>query len=366
MGAATLSSDPPQPKHSNLYVSGLGSLQTEAEIVDLFSSYGHVETCRLVRNARDTKTFAFVKFSTIPESLAAIAGLNKKTVAGAVLEVKTADADAGDRNPELLAPPSDNLYAKNLPKNLTEDELRALFSPYGSVIECRVLHSGTARSDSGTGAGALIRMATVDEAAQAIAHLHNQRLAGSVMPLVVRFADSQEQKAKKAARQAKREPQVRYMAQPQHYGMSPPLHEVSSYTSHSSTPHMGSPGYYSPVHAAAAAGGGGGAAAAAFRYPASSGMMYSPASCSVYIKHLPEQTDRLWLYEKFAPFGGVMSVRVLTTETGICRGVGFINYADPDSAARAVAAMNGMPMGGDRRLYVALQTHRQQQQAAMF
>jgi RNA recognition motif-containing protein len=57
-----------------------------------------------------------------------------------------------------------------------------------------------------------------------------------------------------------------------------------------------------------------------------------------------------------------MSVRVLTTETGICRGVGFINYADPDSAARAVAAMNGMPVGGDRRLYVAMQTHRQQQQ----
>lgn len=42
-----------------------------------------------------------------------------------------------------------------------------------------------------------------------------------------------------------------------------------------------------------AAAGGGGAAAAAFRYPASSGMMYSPASCSVYIKHLPEQVSRL-------------------------------------------------------------------------
>jgi hypothetical protein len=83
------------------------------------------------------------------------------------------------------------LPPQNLPKNLTEDELRALFSPYGAVIECRVLHSGTARTDSGTGAGALIRMATVDEAAQAIAHLHNQRLAGSAMPLVVRFADTQ-------------------------------------------------------------------------------------------------------------------------------------------------------------------------------
>lgn len=80
---------------------------------------------------------------------------------------------------------------QNLPKNLTEQELRALFSPYGAVIECRVLHSGTARSDSGTGAGALVRMGTVDEAAEAIAHLHNRRLAGSVMPLVVRFADTQ-------------------------------------------------------------------------------------------------------------------------------------------------------------------------------
>lgn len=92
MGAATLN-EPPQPKHSNLYVSGLGStLQTEQELIELFSAYGRVETCRLVRNTRDTKSFAFVKMSTVPESLAAIEGLNHKTVGGAALEVKTADA----------------------------------------------------------------------------------------------------------------------------------------------------------------------------------------------------------------------------------------------------------------------------------
>lgn len=70
------------------------------------------------------------------------------------------------------------------------------------------------------------------------------------------------------------------------------------------------------------------------------------------------QTDRLWLYEKFAPFGGVLSVRVLTTEAGTCRGVGFINYVDAESAHRAVQVMNGMPLG-ERRLLVALQTNRQ-------
>ncbi len=72
----------------------------------------------------------------------------------------------------------------------------------------------------------------------------------------------------------------------------------------------------------------------------------------------PPQTDRLWLYEKFAPFGSVLSVKVLTNENGTCKGVGFINYGDHDAAQRAVAAMNGMPMGGDKRLYVALQTNR--------
>lgn len=41
-----------------------------------------------------------------------------------------------------------------------------------------------------------------------------------------------------------------------------------------------------------------------------------------------------------------------------CRGVGFVNYGDPDAAGRAVAAMNGMPVGGDKRLFVSLQTHR--------
>lgn len=50
------------------------------------------------------------------------------------------------------------------------------------------------------GAGALVRMSNVQEARQAIQSLHNQRLPGSIAPLVVRFADSAEQKAKKATR----------------------------------------------------------------------------------------------------------------------------------------------------------------------
>ena len=47
------------------------------------------------------------------------------------------------------------------------------------------------------------------------------------------------------------------------------------------------------------------------------------------------QADKLFLYEKFAPLGAILSVRVLTDETGSCRGVGFVNYADPRAASQA-------------------------------
>jgi len=124
------------PRHSNLYVANLPtSIDSEAALRSLFAQYGSIEASRLVRSSRspEGKSFAFVKFSKVSEATAAINALNGTRVGNSVLEVKIADADAGDRNPELLAPPSDNLYAKNLPHSLSEDELRALFSPYGSV-----------------------------------------------------------------------------------------------------------------------------------------------------------------------------------------------------------------------------------------
>jgi hypothetical protein len=133
------------------------------------------------------------------QALAAIAALHHRPSPLGPLEVKFADADAGERNPELSAPPSDNLYCKNLPCEYTEEDLRVLFAPYGAVIECKLLH----RADSTQGGGALIRMASVREAHATIAGLHNTSLPGAVGPLVVRFADSAEQKAKKAARMSR-------------------------------------------------------------------------------------------------------------------------------------------------------------------
>jgi RNA recognition motif-containing protein len=78
--------------------------------------------------------------------------------------------------------------------------------------------------------------------------------------------------------------------------------------------------------------------------------------CSIYIKGMPEDADKLWLYEKFSRFGGILSVRVLVDDhTGRCNGIGFVNFTGPEASRAAHETMNGVGMG-DRLLHVMIQS----------
>ncbi|KAI8472332.1 MAG: hypothetical protein J3K34DRAFT_503931 [Monoraphidium minutum] len=350
------------PSHSNLYVNNLPHDATEEQVEALFSSYGDVLSTRLVQASRlgaSTKTFAFVKFGTVQQAMAAIRALNQTPCGGlGLLEVKFADADAGDRNPELSAPPSDNLYVKNLPGSFSDDDVRALFAPFGGVAESKLLHQGdtTQARDLrpgaparrapppapryAPGAGALVRLQSVEAARAAIASLHNDRLPGGAAPLVVRFADSAEQKAKKAARMGRA--YDRWAAALGH-GSSAGSAELRGCVSSGGSDAGGAgPG---PGRGGEREHGGlgGGLGFAGVRERES----------SVYVKYLPETADRLFLYERFAPFGAVHSVKA----TGLCKGVGFVNYLEAEAALRAVRGMNNIVVGS-KRLHVAVQVAR--------
>lgn len=86
-------------------------------------------------------------------------------------------------------------------KDPASQDLKELFGPFGTVQECRILHRG----DDIRGAGALVRMNNVGAASQAILALHGQYpqlQPGEIssLPLLVRYADSPEEKARKQAR----------------------------------------------------------------------------------------------------------------------------------------------------------------------
>ena len=68
---------------------------------------------------------------------------------------------------------------------MAENDLMRLFSKFGNVIECRLLHASMT-----TSVGALIRFETVDMATLAVNATNGITLVGATTPLTVRFADS--------------------------------------------------------------------------------------------------------------------------------------------------------------------------------
>lgn len=81
-------------------------------------------------------------------------------------------------------------------------------------------------------------------------------------------------------------------------------------------------------------------------------------ACCWPTQNLPTDADKLFLYEKFSPYGAILSVKVLNDpQSGHCRGVGFVNFAEHTSAVRSIQALHGTKVA-DKLLHVSLQTPR--------
>lgn len=185
--------------HTNVYIRGLPLHADEALLSVLFCPFGPIESVRIFRSNQNPNKhpFAFVKLASLEQTEAAIAALNGTKLAGCTIEVRQADNDAGTPAEKGL-PVSDNIYCKNLPAGFRDNDLRQLFCLFGTVTMCRVLHQG---DSLGQGGAALVRFASAVDARRAVMSLKGHRLPGSVHPLIVRFADSAEIKAKKQAKQ---------------------------------------------------------------------------------------------------------------------------------------------------------------------
>lgn len=338
------------PQHGNLFVKGLPPDLDETGLTMMFQNFGIVETSRIIRHGRTmvSKGYGFVKFSEPTQATAAIEAVNGQQLGATTLEVKYADADAGRGQGRT---PSDNLYIRGLPASWTNDDLANLFAAYGGVAECRMLHprwppNGEPSTQT---AGGLVRLSSVEAASAAIAALNERpSLTGpGGPPLLVRFADTPEEKQRKAARKQ------RFAGDPYRAGAAAGM--PAGFTAFGADSPDGQQAFQQPG-SATYAGGYGYDGRPGYGYPAYGSR--STQSASLYIKNLPPEADKLFLYEHFAPLGAILSVRLLTDDSGACRGVGFVNYADPCSASQAAASLNGARMG-EKPLHVSIQPLKQ-------
>jgi RNA recognition motif-containing protein len=77
---------------SNLFVTGIHPRLSEDEVTRLFSKYGNVEKCQIMRDphTKESRGFGFVNFMTSDEADAARDGLQGKELEGRTLSIEKA------------------------------------------------------------------------------------------------------------------------------------------------------------------------------------------------------------------------------------------------------------------------------------
>ena len=74
-----------------------------------------------------------------------------------------------------------------------------------------------------------------------------------------------------------------------------------------------------------------------------------PLNSNLFIFHIPNNFSNQELHDLFEPFGDIVSVRIMINNaSGRSRGFGFVSFSKPESATKAIEAMNGAIIRGKK------------------
>jgi len=172
----------------------------EVGLRQLFESHGQIKSIKVFAEKR----YGFVNFATQSEAASAVQTLNGANVQGSQIIVRFAERKlAGDRHHGCVATPAagwqrggqrdsggETLFVKGLPSNLVEDDILKIFGPYGA-LEVTKLPSRPSNGEGHQGtAVALLRMATLEDAAWLVENVNGNIPVGLSDPVGLRYAKS--------------------------------------------------------------------------------------------------------------------------------------------------------------------------------
>jgi len=302
---------------SNLIVNFLPLSVNEETLKTMFSHYGKVEQCKIVqdRHTRASLGYGFVKFADAQSAQKAIQNLN-----GAQLENKRIRVAISKPQREETKV---NLYISGLPSSYTKVELAQLLSPFGVIIESKVLFDPTTRLSRGVG---FVRMDTHAHAQAAIEKMNDKSIEGLENKLVVKFADQKKNKLHyPGASFANRMPFPRYQDFRGGVAFNPSLYP-QSFTPANYNPYQPQTLYNTSASS-------------------SSGTNNFIGVC-LFVYHLPPDATEQSVYALFSSYGTVCSVKIMKDlRTGQHKGFGFVNMLTMEMAQLAIERLNGIQMG---------------------
>lgn len=336
----------------NLIVNYLPSTLSQEDVNMLFSRIGTVTKCKLIRNNATgvSMGYAFIEYPSEQLASSAISQINGIEMEGKTLKVSYA-------RPSSEETKNTNVYIASLPLSVTEDKLRELFTPFGTIITNKLL---TNPDGSSRGAG-FVRYATNSEALAAINAMAGKTLPESNGPLTVKLAIPPKQNVNtglsaittnmlSGVGAAARNSSVRFnpmsISTNANSSSSIPINQNYSQITGvniNSVPVTQSIQSINPVPAMPLSQ----SITHGTTLPVvmTMGATTSQPAC-VYVYGLQPTHTELTLYELFSPFGGILNVKLvrdLTKDDKPCKGYGFVNFTKFEDAHKAVVSMNNIP-----------------------
>ncbi|XP_022207670.1 ELAV-like protein 3 isoform X3 [Nilaparvata lugens] len=319
---------------TNLIVNYLPQTMTQEEIRSLFSSIGDVESCKLIRDKVTGQSlgYGFVNYHRPEDAEKAINTLNGLRLQNKTIKVSFA-------RPSSEAIKGANLYVSGLPKNMAQQDLENLFSPYGRIITSRILCDNITGLSKGVG---FIRFDQRIEAERAIQELNGTIPKGSTEPITVKFANNPSNNNKAIP------PLAAYLAPQAARRFGGPIHHPTGRFSTGKTMLAINKGLqrYSPLA---------GDLLANSMLP---GNAMNGSGWCIFVYNLAPETEENVLWQLFGPFGAVQSVKVIRDlQTNKCKGFGFVTMTNYDEAVVAIQSLNGYTLG-NRVLQVSFKTNK--------
>ena len=305
-----------QHSHPNVFVRGIPETWSEDEMMILFKNFGKLTSLRIARRhgCKSHRGYGFVRYSSAEDAQSAITALDGVSIGSVILQVKFADADAGPPtvNSSFGLTPCDTCYVKRVPVTFTKATLFGLFSKFGKVVDVKFF----SHLDQLRGGSALVKMDSVQSAAGAIQGLDGYVPADSMHALIVRFAESTNEKLQRLEKQKGILTSLSVQSK-QLQGLltsirQPLLHDNGSVLIES--PQCDHTGYNDTSR---------------------STMNTSNGYGIVCIDNAPDVVNRLWMYEQFSKYGAIMSISYDPT-----RQRGRIVFGSKEASASAVAGFH--------------------------
>ncbi|KAG2223049.1 hypothetical protein INT45_008250 [Circinella minor] len=207
----------------NIYVRGLGDTVTDESFEELCKSYGNVISSKAILDQKSgqCKGYGFAMYEKEDDCHRAIDDLNRRGLQASFARV--GQESFSSRLRSLQDETSTNIYISNLPLDMSEQKLEALFHPCQTVSN-RILRDPQSNLSRGVG---FARLADRSSAVAIIEKFNGQSIPGSSAPLQVRFADSPAQKKLKNQTARKKMFRPPRDFQPMVAGFPPPSLDVA-------------------------------------------------------------------------------------------------------------------------------------------